>query len=64
MGLYIHIVVTTPKYEALPMRLTFTLVAGVTLTVSGRTFTLVGSYSVDTVPSGTEAWHSLAFIHI
>lgn len=46
------------------LRLTFTLVAGLTLTVAGGTFTLIRSYSVDAVPSGTKTWYRLALIHI
>lgn len=42
----------------------FTLVAGLTLTMSSGTFTLVGAHSVDAVPSGTQSWHGLALIHI
>lgn len=44
--------------------LTFTLVAGVALSVAGGTFTLVGPDSVDAVASCAKTWHSLALVHI
>lgn len=44
--------------------LTFTLVAGVTLSVAGGTFTLVGPDSVDAVASCAKTRHSLALVHI
>lgn len=46
------------------LTLTFTLVAGVTLTVASGTFALVGTHGVDAVSSSTETWHCLALIHI
>lgn len=44
--------------------LTFTLVAGVTLSVAGGTFTLVGPDCVDAVASCAKTRHSLALVHI
>lgn len=44
--------------------LTFTLVAGVALSVAGGTFTLVGPDSVDAVASCAKTRHSLALVHI
>lgn len=46
------------------LRLTFTFVAGFTLTVTGGTFTLIGSHSVDAVTAGTKTWYCLALVHI
>lgn len=44
--------------------LTFTLVAGFALTVTGGAFTFIRSHSVDAVASGAETRHSLALVHI
>lgn len=42
----------------------FTFVGGFTLAVAGRTFTLVGSHSVDAVTSSTKTRYSLTLVHI
>lgn len=42
----------------------FTFVAGFTLAVSGWTFTLIGSNSIDAVTTSTKTWHCLALVHI